>query len=327
MISSPSHSRLVTAASAVLVLAGVVALFFSQSTVESRAGLVTAPKKKKVLLIGIDGCRSDALQAADAPRLKALAAEGTVTWNAVAGGELNGPTQQPTVSGPGWSSILCGVCMDKHRIFDNKFIGHQLERYPHFFRRLKEARPALLEGQASTWAPLENIILWQSAADFVDWHFLSLVGTHKMKDAQAADAAVKWLRDASPDVLFIHFDSVDEAGHATGFTPANPEYLAAIHDVDTHAGELMDAIRTRQDYPNEDWLTIVVTDHGGNGTSHGGQSPGERRIFLIASGGPWPKGRVSEDTPRQSAVPSMIASFLDISVPDAWGWEPAWSVK
>ncbi len=327
MISSPTPSRLMAAASAILVLTGVVVLFFSQSTVESRAGLVPAPKKKKVLLIGIDGCRSDALQVADAPRLRALAAAGTVTWDAVAGGELHGPTQQPTVSGPGWSSVLCGVSMDKHRIFDNKFIGNQLDRYPHFFRRLKEARPALLEGQASTWAPLENIILWQSASKFVDWHFLSLTGTHKEKDADAAAAAVTWLREASPDVLFIHFDSVDEAGHATGFIPSNPNYLAAIHDVDTHTGELLDAIRARPDFANEDWLTIVVTDHGGNGTSHGGQSPGERRIFLIASGGTWPKGRVSQDSPRHSAVPAMIASFLDITVPDAWGWEPGWAVK
>ncbi len=324
MTPSPA-GRLAAAVSAFLLLATVSVLFFLHAG-ESRHASAPA-KHRRVLLIGIDGCRSDALRIADTPRLKALAAAGTVTWDAVAGGEQNGPTQQPTVSGPGWSSILCGVSMDKHRVFDNKFIGNQLAIYPHFFRRLKEARPSLVTGQATTWAPLERIILGQTAADFVDWHFLAENGSTKENDSLAVKEATEWLGKASPDVLFVHFDGVDAAGHATGFSPENPVYLSAIHDIDGYTGRLLDAVRARPEYDREEWLTLVVTDHGGNGTSHGGQTSGERRIFLIAHGGEWSQGRVSLDTPRHTVVPSIIANFLGIDIPPAWGWEPGWRPK
>ena len=78
---------------------------------------------KHVLVIGIDGCRSDALQAANVPNLKTLIDRGTVCYQVISGGELGTKTQQPTSSGPGWSSILTGVWCDKHGVSDNKFDG------------------------------------------------------------------------------------------------------------------------------------------------------------------------------------------------------------
>ena len=74
----------------------------------TRAGATqSAEKIKKVLLIGIDGCRPDALQRAQAPQIGALADQGAVSYTA-----QNLPlrlTDVETSSGPSWSTMLSGV--------------------------------------------------------------------------------------------------------------------------------------------------------------------------------------------------------------------------
>jgi len=84
---------------------------------------------KHALVVGIDGCRSDALQAAKVPNLKSLIDKGTVCYNVYVGGELNTKTEQHTSSGPGWASILTGVWADKHKVVDNEFKNSQQISY------------------------------------------------------------------------------------------------------------------------------------------------------------------------------------------------------
>ena len=47
--------------------------------------------------------------------------------------------------------------------------------------------------------------------------------------------------------------------------------------------KILEAIRTRDTFLQEDWLILVTTDHGGIGTSHGGQTPEERSTWLASS--------------------------------------------
>ncbi|MBY0261086.1 MAG: alkaline phosphatase family protein, partial [Phycisphaerales bacterium] len=70
---------------------------------------------RKVLIIGIDGLRPDALAAADAPSIDALIADGAYSAAAQA--------EDITISGPGWSSMLTGVHRDKHGVTGNSFVG------------------------------------------------------------------------------------------------------------------------------------------------------------------------------------------------------------
>ncbi len=90
---------------------------------------------KRVLFIGIDGCRADALVSAMerglAPQMKMLSesSDGLLTRQFYAGGEIGTPTHQSTVSGPGWTSLLTGVWMDKHGVQDIRFLGGVLKSY------------------------------------------------------------------------------------------------------------------------------------------------------------------------------------------------------
>ena len=84
---------------------------------------------QKSLVIGIDALGSHGLRAADTPNIDRLiegtfgggAYQGAFSPHAFVGGVLGTATQQPTVSGPGWTSILTGVWTDKHRITGNSF--------------------------------------------------------------------------------------------------------------------------------------------------------------------------------------------------------------
>src|SRR5271163_4911257 len=101
-------------------------------------------------------------------------------------------------------------------------------------------------------------------------------------DAEVARDAVEVLAQPALDVLFVHFDDVDGAGHGKGFHPIVPEYLKAIAKTDEYVGALLKALRQRPTFASEDWLILVSTDHGGSGKSHGKNTPEHRTIFLIA---------------------------------------------
>ena len=66
----------------------------------------TVPESR-VLVIGIDGTRPDALAAATTPKLDALIADGAFTaYSRILGTRYR---KNDTISGPGWSSFLTDV--------------------------------------------------------------------------------------------------------------------------------------------------------------------------------------------------------------------------
>jgi hypothetical protein len=108
------------------------------STETGRPGPVPQAPVKKVLIIGIDGCRPDALKAAKAPHLHALMREGAFSEAAQAG--------DITVSGPGWSSMLTGVWRTKHGVRDNKFEVHRFHQPVGAHRRAHRPRRRPVHG-------------------------------------------------------------------------------------------------------------------------------------------------------------------------------------
>jgi hypothetical protein len=250
--------------------------------------LSSAQPVKKLLFLGIDGCRPDGIVAANTPALDTLMAHGTYC--------LEAQHIAPTISGPGWSSMLTGVWYTKHGVIDNTFTGSNYAQYPHFFVHLKQFDPTLFTASICQWAPVNTMI-----ADSAD---LTINSTSTFA---VADSAVVLLSTGDPDVLFLHFDDVDHAGHATGFGPQNPDYLAAITHVDSAIAKVIAAVEARPTYANEEWLIIVSTDHGGTGTSHGGNSTEERTIFQILSGGGMPVQQIVPAT--TSSISSTALSF------------------
>lgn len=276
-------------------------------------------ESQHVLLIGIDGVRVDALQQADTPNLDALSESGTVTYDAFAGGVLGTPTEQPTWSGPGWSTILTGVWADKHGVELNVFDDARFDQYPHFFERIREIEPNAYLSTFVTWAPINESIAAPTQPDesfSADPALGSALGDEAVTAEVIAHVAAQ-----TPMVVFVQLDDVDHQGHLTGFSPTSTEYVHAIEVVDAQIGQMLDAVRSRPTIGREDWLFLVTTDHGGAGQWHGQQSDDERTIFVIASGGSLSRGRVVSPGPGQTAIAPTVFAHLGLPIDEAWGWE------
>ncbi|MBX7164953.1 MAG: alkaline phosphatase family protein [Pirellulales bacterium] len=269
---------------------------------------------RKVLFIGIDGCRFDALQAADAPNLDRLIAEGAVDPDCQILGERY--QKNDTISGPGWSSILCGVWADKHGVHDNSFNGRNYDAFPHFFTRLKEVRPEAFTASVATWVPIQDFIVRDAN---IGLKFTPPENDYVIADKDAAAAACKILTENDPTVLFYYIGQVDETGHKKGFHPTVKEYTDAIHQADIHVGEVLAALHARPKFAEEQWLILVTSDHGGKGLGHGGghNDPEIRNSFLIIHGAAAKPGRIEGETYLVDA-PVTALGYLGVEAKPEW---------
>ena len=219
---------------------------------------------RKVLFIGVDGCRWDALVAANTPAIDNLLSTAKYSGN--------GLTEYKTWSGTGWSNMLTGVWHTKHGTTDNTFAGSNYVQYPDFISRVEGFDAGLSTISVVHWSPLNTTIIQNIDSEIT-------VAT----DLAVKDSAVSVLTNQDPDLLFVAFDDVDHAGHSYGFSTQVPEYIDAIEITDAYIGEIISALQNRPTYNEEDWLVVVTTDHGGTMAGHGGGTLEERTIFTIYS--------------------------------------------
>lgn len=240
--------------------------------------------KPKVCLIGIDGLRLDlAHGTGKMPTLDAVIGEGVFN-------ELT--MEVPTLSGPGWSTLLTGAPHAEHGVTDNHFVGHRLLHCPDVLSQAYFADQSTTTMVAAGWPPLAD----PSDAGPVIWERREQqrAGQHKVivrdgetygyrvVDAQIADHAVAAIAGRGPDMSFVYFCDVDDEGHVHG--PHTPEYAAAMGRVEAHLGRIKHAIQHRVDELGEDWYLVLTTDHGHRDEGgHGGGSTVERRSFVAAT--------------------------------------------
>lgn len=289
-MTSPSPKTRSTSPFLPLVLSFLVAACGGGGTGDDGASGAGAEDRRtpKVLVIGIDGVRPDVLAEVSTPKLDGLAADGTFSDDARTG--------YPSVSGPGWSSLLIGVWPEKHGVTGNDFEGKRYDAYPDFLTRIEQVRPELNTVAVVDWLPLvkadDGTPTISDAADVkhaLDGYELGWAEA----DSASVDLAVAHLTDADPDALFVYLGNPDEVSHETG--AIGSEYRRAIRRADREVGRLMEAVRSRPTYAGEDWLVLVSTDHGRRSDGgHGGDTPEERTIFYLASGPSAARGTPSQ---------------------------------
>lgn len=256
---------------------------------------------KKVLFLGIDGCRTDALLAANSPALDSLMAHSIVNFNTD-----RGPY---TVSCPGWSTLLHGVWPDKHGVFSNDISNLNYGKYLDIFHYLRLHNPSYSLATISHWDNFLRLTTEEDYAQPVE------------SDLEVKDKALELLQNCNPDVVLLHFDDVDETGHSSGFSPSNPEYIQAIQTIGGHIQQLLDAIHQREVNLGEQWMVVVVTDHGGSGTGHGGQDdlPETRFVFQIVHIPGIPHTEIPNA--RNVDIAPSIFKYLEIQPDSSWEWD------
>ena len=78
----------------------------------------TAEPPRKAVFILLDGIPADVIERVPTPALDEIAAVGGYT-RAHVGGELGGRTETPTISAPGYMSLLTGTWANKHNVRGN----------------------------------------------------------------------------------------------------------------------------------------------------------------------------------------------------------------
>ncbi|WP_405858663.1 alkaline phosphatase family protein [Streptomyces sp. NBC_00090] len=280
----------VTIAAALPLAAAVHAQASSKGSTSQTAA---ATKRPKSLVIGIDGATFATFSKARMPNVKSL-----MTGGMTATSNLYASPMAPTYSGPGWSSIATGTWPDKHKVVDNSFNGARFDLHPDYFTRLETANSSLNTLVVGTWSAVPTTI-FGSATD------LRLGG---VSDTDTTTTAVAKLSKTDADATFVHLDNVDEAGHSHGTD--STEYLNALKAADASVGQIIQAVKSRTSYANEDWQIIITADHGHTPSGgHGGNTPAERQTFVIAKGTGFTPGSVRYDVKITDIAPTVLAHF------------------
>ena len=283
----------------------VAICLFSCDSKEKDDDITTDPLKsdRKALIIGIDGFRSDIMQESITPFIYSLQHE-NVYYN------LAHITEEITYSGPNWSSMLTGVHLNKHNVTNNAFDNNNLNDYPPFFEYIERADSDINTGSIVNWTPINSYVL-SNISDHAP--------LEAMNDATVFENAYKMLVDGDPidvDVLFLQFDELDGAGHAYGFSPLIEGYINTANTIDSYVADLFDIIQSKR-ANGEDWIYMIISDHGGEGTSHGDATHPDinTTIFLAEH----PSLQFSADCcyiSNQTDLATTVLDFMGISSPE-----------
>lgn len=268
------------------------------STYDYLTTIDTLKLNNKILLLGIDGFRSDAFQPNITPFIHSLSNKNTFL-------NLMHKTEEDTYSGPNWSSILTGVNFQKHGVDDNTFNGNFFKTYPSFFYYLERNFQNINTASIVNWDPINENLL-SSDVDF----FSENMST----DSLVFQFANDMLLNENPfnaDVIFVHFDELDAAGHAYGFSKEIFEYRETLSTLDYYVNNLYNIIQNKR-AAGENWLFILVSDHGGDGFGHGDyNNPHIRNTVLLLE---HPNLSFKQDKKtNQTDIAPTILEFMGLS--------------
>jgi predicted AlkP superfamily pyrophosphatase or phosphodiesterase len=264
---------------------------------------------RQVILIGVDGLGAKGVAAAKAPRLRELMNRGAWT--------LNARGVMPTVSSPNWASLIMGAGPEQHGVTSN---GWQLDRFefpptctglaasfPTIFGVLRQQRPAATIGVFHDWTGFARLVEPSAPSRIVN-----------IKDAaQITAAAIDYWREAKPDLLFLHLDAVDHAGHKHGWS--SPEYAAAVEQADALIGSVVDAVAVARLTPGT--AILITADHGGSGRKHGGMTMDELEIPWILAGPGVSPGEIKAPVNTFDTA-ATLARLLRLKPPACWIGKP-----
>lgn len=272
-----------------------------------------------VLLIGVDGTNlSRVLANPENANFFQLIAGGTTAAASIVG--------HTTLSNPSWTAVLTGLWGETTGVINNVYNPAVYDRYPTVFNQLETLDPDIATTAIADWDVVAAIGASGSKPADTVLYVPQVSGdtTWSLTDDAVGDATEAAIAAANPDVanfIFSYFVGVDENGHAHG--GASQEYADAIANVDDNLGEILAAVNAWQAITGEQWIIIVVTDHGhmaAQGFGHGFQSPDETSTFVIANGaGVFQAGGVNSDYQIVDVTPTVVTLFGGTPTSNAQG--------
>ena len=238
---------------------------------------------KRVLLCSMDGVRPDAIQATETPTIDRLVRQGSHTWKA--------RTVMPS------STLTCHTSM---------------------LRRVDTPRHGITTGFCYNWEPLR---------DLADPGSLNLAFLYKhpnyqkckedsylQSEPEQMDFLCKLLEAIDLNLLFLYLGGTDAVGHAFGWM--SDEYLQSITHADRCLGMVLDKL-TELGRADE-MCTLVLSDHGGHGKTHGTEMDEDMTIPWILHGSGVKQGYEISEPVRIYDTCVTLAHLLDVPQSEQW---------
>ena len=261
---------------------------YDMITEHFEAPLPEGKTEKKVIVIGYDGCRADALKYLSGAPFSGInkMLDGDATLKIGYCGGVNYPEEntQKTSTAPGWCSVMTGEWADKHGITGNGIT--KTMDYKTLMTSLTENGVIDSASFVTSWKGhfVNDDSTYKTEKAYCEEKGLNVSFNICAEDTASASTVIKDLKqDDCSDFIFAIYEGTDHAGHTFGFSANSPIYEAGFRLNDTLAYRTINAIENRETYESEDWLIIITSDHGGFGTDHGGASIQERMVFILAN--------------------------------------------
>ena len=250
--------------------------------------------QNKVILISIDGMRSDGLRACGNPYTGKLEEMCTYTYT--------GQSMNPSVTFPCHFSMTHSVTPQRHGILTNTYVP-QVRPVMGIFEKIKNAGgiSAMFYG----WEPLRDI------ASPGSLKFSTYINAYmkESSDTVLTDEAISVIGENKPDFAFLYMVETDEkGGHDNGWM--SDEYLRRISIAIDNVKRVIDTF-------GDEYSVIVMADHGGHDRSHGSTLPEDMIIPLFFYGSEFLGGKEVEGISLLDIAPT-IAHLMGIEPEKEW---------
>lgn len=250
----------------------------------------------KTILISVDGMRPDALSRI--PLAQELMQKASYT--------LQATTVMPSVTLPCHMSMFHSVDPGRHGTTTNTY--------------MPQVRPInglceVLKMNDKTcaffynWEELKDLSRPDSLA-FATYCSGHCYGYEAANDRVTA-AAISYLKQDSPDFLFLYLGYLDEAGHAHGWM--SESYYEALENSWKNIGLVLDSLKEQ----TEEYTVIITSDHGGHDRTHGTDMQEDMTIPMFLYGKDFAAGQQIADANIKD-IPPTVAALAGVVPAKEW---------
>lgn len=246
-------------------------------------------KRKKAVIIGFDGVRADALvpivksnydkyiNSAKYSALEELKSQGGILLS-YTGGDKD--CKQETSTPQGWAAMLTGEWAKVTGVYSPRDVLTNTDTVLTEFA--KKGKKSVFN---AIWEPHFDTTYKEEIRKAKEQNLPVEFNRIEDNDDILTEKMINSVTTEDCDISFCIFELPDHTGHETkpGFWNGNPQYVKAVTECDKNAYKIINAVKARKTYDDEDWLIIISSDHGGHRTTHGRQFYSDKMIFIATN--------------------------------------------
>lgn len=281
------------------------------------------PNLSSVILVSMDGFRSDYWDKCETPHFHELMKRGVLASHL--------KPVFPSVTFVNHFTLVTGLFAENHGIVNNSMWDPLSDKTFEINDSKAVNQSEWWEGEP-IWVTAEKqgvitaSMFWVGSSAEIQGKRPTYWNTYdsSLSKKQRVETVLSWLdlpREKKPQFITLYFEDTDEAGHRYG--PDSQEVIQAIKNLDEAIGLLTDGIKKRG--IEKETTVILVSDHGMSSVERGHRVnlknyilPNEARI--VGKGAiafVWPKGKVEEKNilERIRKNPGAFAVYSKQNIP------------